>query len=252
MNVIALACKNCGAPLQIKAGMDQLACASCGSQMRVELGGGTVSLDLVEAVGAIRTGSVQAAAELALVRLQGEHDQAYVATLGLRRDISDLEATLASINRYDEDTLTAAYRNAESIKTKISNGRVLRFLAVSLALIVAILRGIQLWNSAHGLLEASGAVIVILLVGWFGVGVVALIAGQVFVWRFQEPLANLKHKVESYHAMVKARESLSDVRERLNSARERLRLSPEQARLEQINLEIERKRSIVKQSSSVG
>lgn len=72
MRIISLACKSCGAPLQIKEEMDQLACGHCGAQMYVERGGGAVSLQLVEA---IRTGAAHTAAELALVRLQKEHAQ---------------------------------------------------------------------------------------------------------------------------------------------------------------------------------
>lgn len=76
MNLVSLSCKRCGAPLQINEDMEQLACGHCGAQMQVERGGGTISLQMVEALGSIRTGAVQTAAELALVRLEKELKQA--------------------------------------------------------------------------------------------------------------------------------------------------------------------------------
>lgn len=87
MNVVSLSCRNCGAPLQIKEEMEQLACVHCGAQMHVERGGGTISLQMVEALGSIRTGAVQTAAELALARLEKELHSATSEVIHLETEI---------------------------------------------------------------------------------------------------------------------------------------------------------------------
>jgi hypothetical protein len=94
MQIISLECKRCGAPLQIREGVDQLACAHCAAQMYVERGGGAVSLQLVEALGSIRTGAVQTAAELALVRLEKEIAEPYSRVAELER-VAKGEANLS-------------------------------------------------------------------------------------------------------------------------------------------------------------
>lgn len=76
MEINSLARKNCGAPLQIKEEVDQLACVHCGAQMYIDRAGGAIPLQLVEALGSIRTGAVRTAAELALVRLEKEREKA--------------------------------------------------------------------------------------------------------------------------------------------------------------------------------
>lgn len=103
MKLIALACERCGAGLQIREDARQVACAHCGSAMRVERSGGTISLHLAEAIGAIRTGAAQTAAELALQRLEGE---LHGARRALRDNEEALSKAMRDVNNYTTEIMT--------------------------------------------------------------------------------------------------------------------------------------------------
>ena len=85
---IALACTNCGAPLEIGSDVERFACAFCGTPQRVERKGGTVALRKLEgAIGAVQRGTDKTAAELSV---EGRHDPIIVP-----RAIPVLEAVTA-------------------------------------------------------------------------------------------------------------------------------------------------------------
>ncbi len=104
MKIIPLNCPNCGTRLEIGENKEQLACGTCGSQLFVDRSGGTISLELAKSLGAISTGATQTAAELALVRLKEELNEAewkvkYLEEI-LQEGTSILKLSESSLNSY--------------------------------------------------------------------------------------------------------------------------------------------------------
>lgn len=70
---IPLSCKYCGANLQVYDDMEYFACGHCGTALIVQRRGGTVNLrGVTQAIQKVQVGTDKTAAELALVRLNGE------------------------------------------------------------------------------------------------------------------------------------------------------------------------------------
>lgn len=77
MPLLKLSCASCSAPLEIGEGLERFACSYCGTEQIVERSGGVVWLRKVEAaIKAVQSGTDRTAAELALVRLHRELEEA--------------------------------------------------------------------------------------------------------------------------------------------------------------------------------
>ena len=79
MMTLSLRCASCGAPLKIRPYTEYFACAYCGSEQAVERFGGTVALKLVSAIEGVTTGTDKVAAELAIVRLERDSADMFMA-----------------------------------------------------------------------------------------------------------------------------------------------------------------------------
>jgi predicted RNA-binding Zn-ribbon protein involved in translation (DUF1610 family) len=131
MNIVSLSCRNCGAPLQINEQMEQLACGHCGAQM-------------VEALGSIRTGAVQTAAELALVRLQKELNDANREVYALERGIDEGTITLTHCTFKERDIMSekavaSAHERAKTLESEIDLGCGFISILSSVLIVVCIL-----------------------------------------------------------------------------------------------------------------
>lgn len=80
MRILEMKCTGCGSALEITPDMDQFTCAYCGMTQVVQRGGGTVVLKpLVDSITKVQIGTDRTAAELSLVRLNGELTQVRLA-----------------------------------------------------------------------------------------------------------------------------------------------------------------------------
>lgn len=86
MQLLKLSCASCSAPLEIGGDLERFACSYCGAEQIVERSGGIVCLKKVEtAIHAVQRSSDRTAAELALVRLDRELDEAQASKAALIR-----------------------------------------------------------------------------------------------------------------------------------------------------------------------
>jgi hypothetical protein len=89
--------------------------------MYVERGGGAVSLQMVEALGSIRTGAVQTAAELALVRLGKELNECSSRIYGLESDVRNHELNFNPNHLLTKRALDSAETGAAALRTRMAN-----------------------------------------------------------------------------------------------------------------------------------
>lgn len=90
--MIVLKCANCAANLDVKEGVGHLTCGYCGAQQMVERSGGAVWLSVEQSINRVQRGTDRTAAELALTRLGGEHQQAMY-------HVARLNALIGSLNQ---------------------------------------------------------------------------------------------------------------------------------------------------------
>jgi ribosomal protein S27E/predicted RND superfamily exporter protein len=88
---IVLKCPQCGASLDIYEDMEHFSCGYCGTTIVIQRRGGTVLLKIVaEAIKNVQIGTDKTAAELAIVRLQGELNELTQKQTDLNRQTKEL------------------------------------------------------------------------------------------------------------------------------------------------------------------
>ncbi|MES2611010.1 MAG: hypothetical protein V4679_12260 [Pseudomonadota bacterium] len=93
VQLLKLSCANCSAPLEIEGELERFACSYCGTEQIVKRSGGVVWLKKVEtAIRAVQKGTDRTAAELALVRLDRELEEAQESKAALIRTADEKEA----------------------------------------------------------------------------------------------------------------------------------------------------------------
>lgn len=99
MPLLKLSCASCSAPLEISEDLERFACGYCGTQQIVKRAGGAVWLKKIEtAVRDVQKGTDRTAAELALVRLERELEEAQEARATLVRE-ADSKRAMANAGR---------------------------------------------------------------------------------------------------------------------------------------------------------
>ena len=222
MRIIDLACKRCGAPLKIKDGMDYFACGNCGAQLYVEREGGTVSLQLVEALGSIRTGAAQTAAELALVRLNKELAECNGRINSLEYGAQTCEANFRPNDLLSKRALASAEANVAALRTLTTNlkkeitertedeGNVWAVGATA-----SFLGGAVGCHVASGFGPSVGALVAIPFIGLIFTAIVAAYSGPASQQRDLEKgtaeLAKLEREVQAHQTALGYQTKLSEI-----------------------------------------
>jgi hypothetical protein len=237
VHLIALACKNCGAALQIRDGIDDLACGYCGTRLRVERLGGTVYLELAEAVSAIRTGSAQTAAELALVRLNQERIEALHAVQQLEWEVKGPKSRYVEGDLLEGNQLAAVCRDVERVHASIESKKPTAHLAMTAGGVSFALAWLWLMSQLdRGFIGGLLALFSSLLFGLpLLVGAIAL-PNTLVLGKLEASLVKLQKQVHRHQEMEKVRDQLSQCWGLLKEA---------QDRLDRIEKDILRNRAIV-------
>jgi len=238
--------------------MDDLACAHCGAQMHVERGGGTVSLELVEA---IRTGTAQTAAELALVRLEKEWVSASCTVQDLERtgqamaqDIAQSRESFRKQDLMSDQKVASATDRAAALRSeKFPRWP---YGIVMILIPVGVLYGISYKVSrAH---SNDGSAEFLALIGWGILGVAlggAAWIGTGFLMvtfedshdkRVETELKELDAQMGRHLFAVSLQQKLLLLQENLGAAKSEERLHRARAELARIDEEIARNRDIVR------
>ena len=238
MRIISLACKSCSAPLQIKEGMEQLACAHCGAQMYVEREGGTISLQLMEALGSIRTGAVQTAAELALVRLKEERINC-LSGIGNMRSLQSVESLCNETEKdlLSESELASAQVQETELKAKAEGLESLMLWTLGVEGVATVIAAIRLWLVTDGFLNVLGAFIskgILWLGAAFVVNLVLFGVSTLLASNPDGALRELKEKLGRHQVYLQYQAEFS-------------RLTEAHARLAHIDEEIARNDKVVRQ-----
>ncbi|MDP9178920.1 MAG: hypothetical protein M3O61_14650 [Gemmatimonadota bacterium] len=244
MRIISLACKSCGAPLEINEKMEQLACAHCGARMYVERGGGAISLQL-EALGSIRTGAVQTAAELALVRLEKEFREAtsrITSFTSVEREAQEAESLFRKQDLISEKAAAAANDQAIALRADIERSS-FKFVGpfLIIGIIIVCLFGACTQNGFF-----SGLLV---LIAWGILGFLAFFVIMIPAAILDDFRENrLTKRLKEVEGIIARHQSAIAQQSRLSSSREILEQLPAaRTSLARIEEEIARNRSIVSQ-----
>jgi hypothetical protein len=214
MKIIPLNCPNCGTTLEIGENKEQLACGTCGSQLFVDRSGGAISLELAKSLGVISTGATQTAAELALVRLEKELNDA-------KEKVERLESLESRIQHFktnneqnimSESKLKSANQRVSNLNAEKNSHKFLfiKIIATILLIIVSIIFVLNFGQSGWKILESLvwyGVVTYVLGLGVFG-------ACDYVEKKHQEQLNknlnNLNQQIISHNSASESRKELEE------------------------------------------
>jgi hypothetical protein len=205
--------------------------------MYVDREGGAISLQLAETLGSIRTGAVQTAAELALVRLKEERI-ACVREIGAPDSMQRAESLCIETKKdlLSESELASVQAQETEIKAMLEREERFMLRAQAFAGVITVIAAIWLWIVTDGFFNILWAFIWkgFLWVAAYGIGS-AIIAG--IQSSLREPGASsdeLADKVRRHQIHLKHLAELS-------------RLTEAHAKLAQIDEDIARNDKIVRQ-----
>jgi len=197
--------------------MEQLACGHCGAQMHVERGGGAISLQLVEALGSIRIGAVQTAAELALVRLEKERNSASYEVKRLEREIEQESARLRKQDIMSEKAVASAREGAKTLEAEMKGGWGFAFITGGVLMVVCVCVFVfATWYfSFNGWISQMA---LLLALGWGAVHLMVSIM-TIRKERLGDSLEEVNKQIARHLEAERAKSTLSHCRELLPDAR---------------------------------
>jgi hypothetical protein len=212
--------------------------------MYVERGGGTVSLELVEA---IRTGTSQTAAELALVRLAKERNEASSGVHGLERIAQEETQSREAFKKQDlmsnEDAVAASNRAAAlALEVKRDGVDVVMGPAYVIVILVGLLIVLSSFASS-GFWGGLGALILCGIIGVVVLFVVSIVTEGVNSSRQNQAKKDLE-KINGQLARHRAALALQGIFS--GAARTTEQLQRARTHLARIEKEIEHNRDIVR------
>jgi hypothetical protein len=200
--------------------------------MRVERVGGAISLS----IEAIRQGSVQTAAELALVRLAKELEDSETLTRPLTGLVRAFEARDLKTGLLSDGEVAETEHHIAAMQASIEARKPIAKFVMAICIGAALVSFVWLWKSVHGF----GATLVLILfyacIGPFIVMFAGFIPYQLFVGVPEDKVKALTQSLERHRDLNAQVLELKNLRERLESA---------EATRRRIKTNIQRNRAIV-------